>query len=171
MGKLNLWKRLRSVLLVFLSLLSDTFYNENPIICKAYKGSVFDVNVVKTTLATNFYGTLKVCNYLLPIIKPNGRLINIASSSGQLRNVNEKLAKQFTNEDLDIDGLIALMKKFEVCQSVWCDSWIWSVLTPLALKLGWRRKRNLAGRRMAHKLYYVKSICSFNYVYNVTIIC
>ncbi|CAG8585840.1 11158_t:CDS:2, partial [Paraglomus occultum] len=79
----------------------------------AFKGSAFDINVVRTTLGTNFYGTLKLSEYLLPIIKPQGRLINIASSAGRLGILSNELAQEFTRDDLDIDGLVALMKKFE----------------------------------------------------------
>jgi carbonyl reductase 1 len=79
----------------------------------AFKGNSFDENVVRTTLATNFYGTLSVCNHLYPLIRPNGRLINVSSKSGSLRRLSPKLQKEFSRDDLDIDGLINLMKKFE----------------------------------------------------------
>ncbi|PKY46488.1 porcine testicular carbonyl reductase 20beta-Hydroxysteroid dehydrogenase [Rhizophagus irregularis] len=74
----------------------------------------FDINVVRSTLATNFYGTLNLCNQLYPLIRPNGRLINISSSVGMLKILSSpELQKEFSREDLDIDELIGLMKKFE----------------------------------------------------------
>ncbi|RGB42504.1 porcine testicular carbonyl reductase 20beta-Hydroxysteroid dehydrogenase [Rhizophagus diaphanus] len=74
----------------------------------------FDINVVRSTLATNFYGTLNLCNQLYPLIRPNGRLINISSSVGKLNILSSpELQKEFSREDLDIDELIGLMKKFE----------------------------------------------------------
>ncbi|CAG8557786.1 porcine testicular carbonyl reductase 20beta-Hydroxysteroid dehydrogenase [Rhizophagus irregularis] len=74
----------------------------------------FDINVVRSTLATNFYGTLNLCNQLYPLIRPNGRLINISSSVGMLKTLSSpELQKEFSREDLDIDELIGLMKKFE----------------------------------------------------------
>jgi len=77
-------------------------------------GNGFDINVVRSTLATNFYGTLNVCNHLYPLLRPNGRLINVSSSLGQLNVLKSlELRKEFSREDLDIDGLIGLMKKFE----------------------------------------------------------
>ncbi|RHZ56816.1 hypothetical protein Glove_396g64 [Diversispora epigaea] len=79
----------------------------------AFKGDSFDVNVVRTTFATNFYGTLNVSNHLFPLIRPNGRLINISSNSGRSSILSEKWKKEFGKEDLDIDGLIELMKKYE----------------------------------------------------------
>lgn len=79
----------------------------------AFKGNTFDVNIVRTTLATNFYGTLNVCNQLYPLIRPNGRLIILSSTSGLLDRLGTKLQKEFSRDDLDMDGLINLVKKFE----------------------------------------------------------
>ncbi|CAI2181996.1 11416_t:CDS:2 [Funneliformis geosporum] len=79
----------------------------------AFRGNVFDTNVVRTTLATNFYGTLNVCNHLYPLIRPNGRLVNISSGVGKLKILSSELQKEFSRDDLDINGLIGLMKKFE----------------------------------------------------------
>ncbi|CAG8432928.1 6074_t:CDS:2 [Diversispora eburnea] len=79
----------------------------------AFKGDSFDINVVRTTFATNFYGTLNVSNHLFPLIRPNGRLINISSGVGRLSIISNKWKKEFSKEDLDIDGLIELMKKYE----------------------------------------------------------
>ncbi|GBC09046.1 hypothetical protein RclHR1_08580005 [Rhizophagus clarus] len=88
----------------------------------AFKGNQFDINVVHTTLETNFYGTLNVCNQLYPLIRPNGRLINISSGLGKLSTLkSSELQKKFTQEDLDIDELIGLIKKFE--NDVENDQW------------------------------------------------
>jgi NAD(P)-dependent dehydrogenase (short-subunit alcohol dehydrogenase family) len=88
-------------------------------------------------LATNFYGTLNLCNQLYPLIRPNGRLINISSSVGMLKVLSSpELQKEFSREDLDIDELIGLMKKFE--NDVENNQWI---------KEGWPSKgKSLGGR-------------------------
>ncbi|CAG8851858.1 23357_t:CDS:2, partial [Racocetra persica] len=78
-----------------------------------FKGNAFDVNVVRTTLATNFYGTLNVFNALYPLIRPNGRIINVSSKAGKLSVVSSALKQEFLKEDLDVEGLIKLMKRFE----------------------------------------------------------
>ncbi|CAG8749079.1 22226_t:CDS:2 [Cetraspora pellucida] len=79
----------------------------------AFKGNAFDVNVVRTTFATNFYGTLNVCNILYPLIRPNGRIINISSRAGRSSNLSSTLKQEFSKEDLDIEGLTKLLKRFE----------------------------------------------------------
>ncbi|RIB01571.1 hypothetical protein C2G38_2009949 [Gigaspora rosea] len=79
----------------------------------AFKGNAFDVNVVRTTFATNFYGTLNLINHFYPLIRPNGRIVNVSSSAGGLHIVNKALGQEFSKEDLDMDGLIELMKRFE----------------------------------------------------------
>ncbi|CAG8543480.1 7428_t:CDS:2 [Gigaspora rosea] len=77
-----------------------------------FKGDAFDVNVVRKTFATNFYGTLNLINHFYPLIRPNGRIVNVSSSVGHI--VSKALGQEFSKEDLDMDGLIELMKRFEV---------------------------------------------------------
>ncbi|CAG8586321.1 23413_t:CDS:2 [Dentiscutata erythropus] len=79
----------------------------------AFKGDAFDINVVRTTFATNFYGTLNVINHLYPLIRKNGRIVNVSSLAGELHIVSKALGQEFSNENLDMDGLIELMKRFE----------------------------------------------------------
>ncbi|CAG8569786.1 12261_t:CDS:2, partial [Dentiscutata heterogama] len=79
----------------------------------AFKGIAFDVNVVRTTFATNFYGTLNVINNLYPLIRPNGRIVNVSSWLGKSHILNDALKQEFAKEDLDMDGLISLLKRFE----------------------------------------------------------
>ncbi len=40
-------------------------------------------------------------------------MIFVSSSAGKLRVLSPELQKEFSRNDLDINGLIALMKKFE----------------------------------------------------------
>ncbi|CAG8560009.1 15937_t:CDS:2 [Racocetra fulgida] len=63
---------------------------------------------------TNFYGTLNVFNALYPLIRPNGRIINISSTAGKPSFLSSALRQEFSKEDLDMEGLIKLMKRFEV---------------------------------------------------------
>ncbi|KAF0489340.1 carbonyl reductase NADPH 1-like [Gigaspora margarita] len=79
----------------------------------AFKGDAFDVNVVRITFATNFYGTLNLINHFYPLIRPNGRIVNVSSSVGRLYIVSKALGQEFSKQDLDMDGLIELMKRFE----------------------------------------------------------
>jgi NAD(P)-dependent dehydrogenase (short-subunit alcohol dehydrogenase family) len=84
-------------------------------ISSAVRGPDFGPEVVQKTLATNFYGTFTVLNHLFPIIRPHGRVVNMGSMRGHLNVLGENLQKQFARDDLTIDGLIDLMKKYQVC--------------------------------------------------------
>lgn len=59
------------------------------------------------TIKTNYFATAAVCDTLLPIVKPGGRMVNVTSSGGMLKMLkNEAIAKtlsdpQLTRETLD----------------------------------------------------------------------
>jgi carbonyl reductase 1 len=57
----------------------------------------FDENVVKKTLHCNYYGTMEAMTQLLPHIKDGGRIVNVASTAGTLRNpkYSETIRKRF----------------------------------------------------------------------------
>ncbi len=72
----------------------------------------FDLNVVKTTLGCNYYGTLSMTEKFLPLIKDGGRLVNVASVSGHLgskysKGINDKFLLAKTVADMS-----ALMEDF-----------------------------------------------------------
>ncbi|XP_036304472.1 carbonyl reductase [NADPH] 3 isoform X1 [Pipistrellus kuhlii] len=73
----------------------------------------FDVQA-EVTLKTNFFATRNVCNELLPIIKPHGRVVNISSLQGSraLEQCSQPLKEMFCCEDLTEGDLVELMKKF-----------------------------------------------------------
>ena len=67
-------------------------------------GQGFDINVVKTTLHCNYYGTLTATQLLLPQIREGGRLVNVASIGGKLAskyspNVKSRFLNTKTVED------------------------------------------------------------------------
>ncbi|KAL6068499.1 NADH-cytochrome b5 reductase [Balamuthia mandrillaris] len=69
----------------------------------AYKGDAFNEEVARTTINTNFFGTLNVCDAFLPLIRPYGRVVNVSSRAGSLKRLqNDKLREQFTDETLTI---------------------------------------------------------------------
>jgi len=80
----------------------------------AWKGDSFDEKVAKTTIGTNYFGTQNVCKNFLPLIKENGRVINVSSSVGRgaLQKMSESLRKQFLAEDLTMDQLDELLNSF-----------------------------------------------------------
>ena len=56
----------------------------------------FDLNVVKTTLGCNYYGTLAMTEKMLPQIRDGGRLVNVASVAGRLGSkYSDAIKKRF----------------------------------------------------------------------------
>uniref|UniRef100_A0A8D1WML2 Carbonyl reductase (NADPH) n=1 Tax=Sus scrofa TaxID=9823 RepID=A0A8D1WML2_PIG len=66
------------------------------------------------TMKTNFMGTRNVCTELLPLIKPQGRVVNVSSTEG-VRALNEcspELQQKFKSETITEEELVGLMNKF-----------------------------------------------------------
>jgi len=72
-----------------------------------------DNDVVHNTLKTNYYGTLAMTETFLPLIRPGGRLVNVASSSGVLIPYSESLKKAITDaSQKSVEACTAMMEKF-----------------------------------------------------------
>ncbi|EJU03091.1 NADP-binding protein [Dacryopinax primogenitus] len=80
----------------------------------ATKGSRFDSEVVKQTLDCNYFGTQRICDALIPLIKPEGgRLVCVSSSAGLLSSLpSASLRPQFSDSHLTHQQLDQLMNKF-----------------------------------------------------------
>uniref|UniRef100_A0A8D0MBK2 Carbonyl reductase (NADPH) n=1 Tax=Sus scrofa TaxID=9823 RepID=A0A8D0MBK2_PIG len=68
----------------------------------------------EVTMKTNFLGTRNVCTELLPLIKPQGRVVNVSSTEG-VRALNEcspELQQKFKSETITEEELVGLMNKF-----------------------------------------------------------
>jgi NAD(P)-dependent dehydrogenase (short-subunit alcohol dehydrogenase family) len=52
--------------------------------------SVFraDIDTLRTTMDTNLYGPLRVCQALIPLMHGSGRVVNVSSGMGQLSEMN-----------------------------------------------------------------------------------
>ena len=62
----------------------------------AYKGSIFNKDVVQETFQTNFFGTVTICEMFLPIVKK--KIINCTSMAGRFHGItNEDLFKQLNS--------------------------------------------------------------------------
>ncbi len=71
-----------------------------------------DNNVVKTTLECNYYGSLEVTQDFLPLLKPNGRLVNVSSISGKLNKYSDSIRSRFLNAK-SVEDITALMEDFK----------------------------------------------------------
>jgi len=80
----------------------------------AWKGSTFNTEVATTTLGTNYFGTLKVCESFLPLMRENGRVVNVSSTVGKstLGKMSSELRAKFLADDLTLEQLNGLMNKF-----------------------------------------------------------
>lgn len=66
-----------------------------------------------TTLEVNFTGTLMVSRALMPLIRPNGRIVNVSSTACRLSNLGtEDLRQQFSGPDLTEKALTDLTEQF-----------------------------------------------------------
>lgn len=54
-----------------------------------------DMDVVEKTLHTNYHGTLTAALTFLPLLRPHGRLVNVASMSGHLTNYGSSIKSRF----------------------------------------------------------------------------
>lgn len=67
----------------------------------------------KETVRVNYFGTLRVCQALFPLLKQNARVVNVSSSAGHLLRIpSEELRAKFSDNQLDIPALNSLMEKF-----------------------------------------------------------
>ena len=74
--------------------------------------------VATSTLKTNFFGTLRVCKTLFPILCPHARVVNLSSSAGHLSYINGtgkaamELKEKFSSRRLTEEELCNLVQDF-----------------------------------------------------------
>ncbi|XP_032755263.1 carbonyl reductase [NADPH] 1-like isoform X2 [Rattus rattus] len=68
----------------------------------------------EAAMKTNFFGTQAVCTELLPLIKTQGRVVNVSSliSLEALKNCSPELRQKFRSETITEEELVGLMNKF-----------------------------------------------------------
>ncbi|KAF4845002.1 Carbonyl reductase [NADPH] 1 [Colletotrichum siamense] len=71
----------------------------------------FDSNVVKTTIGCNYYGTLNATRAWIPILKPQGRIINVASVAGALSKYSPQIKERFLASQT-VSDVTRLMEDF-----------------------------------------------------------
>ncbi|XP_066501741.1 carbonyl reductase 1-like [Hoplias malabaricus] len=84
-------------------------------------GIAFKVNATEpfgeqaeVTMRTNFWGTLWVCHALLPLLRPNARVVNVSSfvSKRSLDKCSPELQAKFRSTDISEEELCLLMGEF-----------------------------------------------------------
>ena len=72
-----------------------------------------DISIVKALIKTNYYGTLAMMAEFLPLIRPGGKLVNVASEDGELIPYSEPLKQAFIDASkTSLEACTVLMEKF-----------------------------------------------------------
>ena len=96
----------------------------------AFKGDTFGADEARATIDTNFYGTIRVTEALLPYLRAaasaapasrGARVINICSQAGRLGQVSPQLQARFQDADASVASLSRLVRAcVRVCANVPC---------------------------------------------------
>jgi carbonyl reductase 1 len=72
----------------------------------------FNSDVVRRTLATNFFGTMHLTDALIPAIADGGTIVNVSSGMGELSAYSRKIAARFSDPAIDRAKLTTLLDEF-----------------------------------------------------------
>jgi len=90
----------------------DVLVNNAAIAFKASSTVPFEQQA-RPTVATNYFGTLQVCEAFFPLIKPGGKVVNLASRAGHLKVVkSQQLLDKLQSPSLTVDELNDIMNGF-----------------------------------------------------------
>ncbi|XP_044522809.1 carbonyl reductase [NADPH] 1-like [Gracilinanus agilis] len=91
----------------------DVLVNNAGIAFKVADTTPFPIQA-EVTMKTNFFGTKAVSAELLPLVKPQGRVVNVSSmvSLRSLKGCSPELQQKFRSDTITEEELVGLMKKF-----------------------------------------------------------
>lgn len=72
----------------------------------------FNAHVARRTLDINFYGAMRSTDKLLPLFRPNARIVMVSSGMGELSCLGTELREQFSAPNLDRPTLLGLVERF-----------------------------------------------------------
>jgi carbonyl reductase 1 len=73
----------------------------------------FDADVARRTLCVNFVGAMHLTDRLLPLFRPNARIVMVSSGMGELSGIpSNEIRARFADSRLDREGLVALTDEF-----------------------------------------------------------
>ena len=73
----------------------------------------FDSEVVRGTLAVNFFGALHVTQALSPLLVDGGNITMVSSGMGELSAYSPELKARFLDPSLSVESLVALVGEFQ----------------------------------------------------------
>jgi carbonyl reductase 1 len=71
-----------------------------------------DSQIVHDTLKPNYHGTLFATKLLLPLLRPNGRLVNVSSAAGRLNYFSPVVADRLRNAS-SLEDVSSFLKDFQ----------------------------------------------------------
>ncbi|XP_044741229.1 carbonyl reductase [NADPH] 1-like isoform X1 [Chrysoperla carnea] len=90
----------------------DVLVNNAAIAFKVADSTPFPVQA-QVTIDVNYFGLIRVCNSLFPILRTHARVVNISSSCGHLFQIkNEEVRQKFADVNLTEEKLSTLMRQF-----------------------------------------------------------
>jgi len=64
-------------------------------------------------IGVNYFGTLRVCETLFPLLRTNGKVVNVSSSAGRLQRISSlDIQAKFKDPNLTIESLSNLMRQY-----------------------------------------------------------
>lgn len=72
----------------------------------------FDLEILRRTLAANFYGALHLTDAALPIMRPHGRIVMVSSSLGHRAILPAPLRGRISAQDLRRAGLLGFIAEY-----------------------------------------------------------
>lgn len=69
---------------------------------------------INKTLETNYFGLLRMCHFLFPLLRQNGRVIHVTSQVGHVTQIanGTELRKRFLDEEMREEELTELMQQY-----------------------------------------------------------
>jgi carbonyl reductase 1 len=71
----------------------------------------FNAEVARHTIDTNYFGTLRMCDAMLPLLRDDGRIVLLSSGMGDRSSLSSDLRRAF-DVQMTRDELSAMMNKF-----------------------------------------------------------
>ena len=72
----------------------------------------FDASVARRTLDVNFTGMMRLTDRLLPLLRPNARIVMVSSGMGDVSGLGTALRQDVMKPSLDRAGLVAFTDRF-----------------------------------------------------------
>ncbi|KAI4208456.1 MAG: hypothetical protein LQ348_000118 [Seirophora lacunosa] len=69
---------------------------------------------VKTTLDTNYRGTLNMCKAFIPMMSKTGRVVNVSSTGSSLSGYSKEIQDRFRSPTMTLNDLEQMMTEYQV---------------------------------------------------------